>query len=234
MLLPEKRLAGILLRRYKRFLAEVRLDDGAELTVHCPNSGAMLGCSEPGSRVIISCADNPARKYAWTLEMVRGPVCWIGVHTGRTNQVVHEGLERGLIDAFGRISGIRREVALGRHVRLDFLLHTGTGRVYLEVKQCSLAEDGIGLFPDAVTARGAKHMRELAALAAGGEQAAVLFCVPRTDVQLCSVARRIDPGYAQAVEQAMAAGVRFLAWQAEVRPEAVGMTRQIPFHLNIG
>ena len=147
---------------------------------------------------------------------------------------MHEGLERGLIDAFGRISSIRREVALGRHVRLDFLLHTGTGRVYLEVKQCSLAEDGIGLFPDAVTARGAKHMRELAALAAGGEQAAVLFCVPRTDVQLCSVARRIDPGYAQAVEQAMAAGVRFLAWQAEVRPEAVGMTRQIPFHLNIG
>ena len=121
----------------------------------------MLGCSEPGSRVIISCADNPARKYAWTLEMVRGPVCWIGVHTGRTNQVVHEGLERGLIDAFGRISSIRREVTLGRHVRLDFLLHTGTGRVYLEVKQCSLAENGIGLFPDAVTVRGAKHMREL-------------------------------------------------------------------------
>ena len=231
MLLPEKQELGILLRRYKRFLADLRLDDGQTITVHCPNSGSMLGCSDPGSQVVISWADNPTRKYPWSLEMVRANGFWIGVHTGRTKQLVQEGLEQGAIDAFGQVSGIRREVRLSSGSRLDFLLDTASGPVYLEVKHCSLAQDGIGLFPDAVTARGARHMRELEALAEAGMQAAVLFCVQRADAMSCSAATHIDPAYAFAVQAAARRGVRFLAWQTEVQPQSLRMSRQIPFHL---
>ena len=231
MFLPEKQAQGILLRRYKRFLADIRLNDGRVITVHCPNSGSMRGCSDPGSRVIISWSDNPARKYPWSLEMVRLRDFWIGVHTGRTNHLVQEGLEEGTIDAFGRVISISREVRAGSGSRLDFLLETVSGPVYLEVKHCSLAQDGAGLFPDAVTARGAKHMRELEALADAGMQAAVLFCVQRADARTCSVAAQIDPAYALAVHKAAARGVRFLAWQTEVQPQFLRMTRQIPFYL---
>ena len=146
MLLPEKRREAVLLRRYKRFLADVRLPDGRELTAHCPNSGAMLGCSDAGSRVVISHSGNPNRKYPWSLEMVRVRDFWVGVHTGRTNALVREGLETGAIDAFGRIGAIRQEVRISPETRLDFLLDTPSGPVYLEVKHCSLAENGVGLF----------------------------------------------------------------------------------------
>ncbi len=233
MLLPEPQQQGLLLRRYKRFLADVYGDDGREITAHCPNSGSMLGCSDPGSRVMISWSDNPARKYPWSLEMVRKDDFWIGVHTGRTNQLVQEGLEQGAIDAFGAIASIRREVTISTGSRLDFLLETASGPVYLEVKHCSLAEDGIGLFPDAVTVRGAKHMRELGALADAGMQAAVLYCVQRADATTCSVARHIDPAYALAVQEAAARGVRFLAWQTEVLPGSLRMRHQIPFSINV-
>ena len=231
MLLPEERREAVLIRRYKRFLADVRLEDGRELTAHCPNSGAMLGCSEPGSRVVISRSDNPGRKYAWTLEMIRVRDFWVGLHTGRTNALVQEGLETGVINVFRRVRAIRREVRVSPETRLDFLLETSFGPVFLEVKHCSLAEDRVGLFPDAVTARGAKHMRELGRLAAAGERAAVLYCVQRADAKRCAVAAHIDPGYAETVREAMTQGVRFFAWLAEVRPDSLRMTTQIPFSL---
>lgn len=234
MLLPRKQLQGVLLRRYKRFLADIRLADGKTLTVHCPNSGSMLGCSDPGSLVVLSRSENPARKYPWTLEMVRRQDFWIGVHTGRTNRLVREGLEQGQIDAFGTIAGIRQEVCVPGGSRLDFLLETASGSLYLEVKHCSLAEDGVALFPDAVTTRGARHMRDLGELAAAGMQAAVLFCVQRTDATRCTVADHIDAAYGQAVRDAAARGVRFLAWQVEVLPQTLRMTRQLPFFLNRG
>ncbi len=231
MLLPEEQQQGVLLRRYKRFLADILLDDGQEITVHCPNSGSMLGCSDPGSRVLISRSPNPGRKYPWSLEMVWHKSFWIGVHTGRTNRLVQEGLEQGEIDAFGTINTIRREVTVAGGSRLDFLLDTASGPVYLEVKHCSLAQDGVGFFPDAVTTRGTRHMRELADLAAAGMQAAVLFCVQRADATCCSAAAHIDLAYATAVEEAVERGVRFLAWQTEVQPQALRITRQIPFYL---
>lgn len=232
MLLPEKQLQGVLLRRYKRFLADIRLADGKTLTVHCPNSGSMLGCSDPGSPVVLSRSENPARKYSWTLEMVRRHNFWIGVHTGRTNRLVREGLEQGAIDAFGMVGAIRQEVCVPGGSRLDFLMETASGPLYLEVKHCSLAEDGVALFPDAVTTRGARHMRDLGDLAAAGVQAAVLFCVQRADATRCTVADHIDAAYGLAVRDAAARGVRFLAWQAEVLPQTLRMTRQLPFFLN--
>lgn len=228
MLLPPTR-SGLLLRRYKRFLADILLDDHQTLTVHCPNSGAMRGCSQPGSPVCISHADNPKRKYGWTLEMVQAQGVWIGVHTGRTNSLVREGLENGTIGEFGPIQTITPEVAVSEKSRLDFLLETGQGPIYLEVKNCSLAENGVALFPDAITARGTKHLHELVRLAEAGFGAAVLFCVQRSDAASCKPAAAIDPVYAETAVWAQTRGVRFLAYRAEVRPQAIALTEKIPF-----
>jgi sugar fermentation stimulation protein A len=221
MRLPEISQPAVLIRRYKRFLADVRLANGQILTVHCPNSGSMLGCSTPGSPVIISRSDNRGRKYPWTLEMVQEHGVWIGVHTGRTNGLVREALENGVIDDFGRILTIT----------LDFLIETDRGRVYIEVKNCSLARNRTALFPDAVTVRGTKHIAELVDLSEAGFGTAVLFCVQRGDADRCRPAAEIDPVYARAVSSAAARGVRFLAYQAEVCFEAITITRKIPFQL---
>jgi sugar fermentation stimulation protein A len=231
MLLPLIRQSGILLKRYKRFLADILLENQQILTVHCPNSGSMRGCSQPGSPVLISHSDGPKRKYPWTLEMVRHQGLWIGVHTGRTNGIVREGLENGVIEEFGTIHAITPEVVVSAKSRLDFLLATEKGTIYLEVKNCSLAENGVGLFPDAVTVRGTKHLVELARLAEAGFGAAVLFCVQRSDALLCKPAADIDPVYAETVAWAEAKGVQFLAYRAEVRPEAITLTQKIPFFI---
>lgn len=232
MLLPTNRQTGILCKRYKRFLADVSLEDGRILTVHCPNSGSMRGCAEPGSPALISRSDNPSRKYAWTLEMVQHQGVWIGVHTGRTNHLVREALENGVIDDFGSLRSIIPEVKVSDKSRLDFLLETDQGATYLEVKNCSLAENGTAFFPDAVTVRGAKHLHELVRLAEAGFGAAVLFCVQRSDATLCKPAAHIDPVYAETVAWAAGLGVRFLAYQAEVSPEAVAIIRPIPFSIS--
>jgi sugar fermentation stimulation protein A len=232
MLLPTTCQTGVLLRRYKRFLADVLLDDGQALTVHCPNSGSMRGCSAPGSAVVISFSDNTKRKYAWTLEMVREQGVWIGVHTGRTNHLVREGLESGVIDDFGDIRLITPEVVVSAKSRLDFLLETDLGRVYLEVKNCSLAEKGVAFFPDAVTSRGTKHLLELVRLVEAGYGAGVLFCVQRGDAALCKPAAHIDRVYAETVAWAAGKGVRFLAYQAEVQPQVIRISRKIPFSLS--
>lgn len=228
MLLPLIRQSGILLKRYKRFLADIQLDNGQTLTVHCPNSGSMLGCSQPGSPVILSYAGGSTRKYAWTLEMVQHQGTWIGVHTGRTNAIVREGLENGVIREFGAISAITPEVVVSGKSRLDFLLETAQGKIYLEVKNCSLAEDATAMFPDAVTARGTKHLHELARLVEAGYGAAVLFCIQRSDAVRFRPASSIDPVYAQTVSWAQERGVQFLAYQAEVTTKSVTLARKIP------
>ena len=232
MLLPATRLKGTLVRRYKRFLADIALDTDEVMTVHCPNSGSMRGCSDPGSPVIISFSANPERKYPWTLEMVQVQDVWVGVNTSKTNAIVQEALTAGVIDDFGVVKRIKPEVKVAGGSRLDFCLETDQGQCYLEVKQCSLAQDGVGLFPDAVTARGARHMRELALLTESGYGAAVLYCVQRADANCCTVAREIDPAYALTVEAATRSGVRFVAWQTAVRPEAISIRRKIPFFLS--
>lgn len=230
MLLPTNCQTGALLRRYKRFLADVLLADGQALTVHCPNSGSMRGCSTPGSPVLISRSDSLRRKYPWTLEMVQENGVWIGVHTGRTNYLVREALENGVIDDFGALRSITPEVKVAAGSRLDFRLETEAGTVYLEVKNCSLAENKVALFPDAVTDRGAKHLRHLAQLAASGCGAATLFCVQRSDAAHCAPAAAIDPVYADTVAWAAGRGVRFLAYWAEVCPQAVTIREKIPFY----
>jgi len=221
MHLPPIRQHGVLLRRYKRFLADIVLVDGTELTVHCPNSGAMRGCSAPGSPVIISKSDNPKRKYAWSLEMVQENGVWIGVNTSMTNKLVHEAFANGVIDTFGRIESVQPEIKVSDKSRLDFLLQTEAGPVYVEVKNCSLVEEDKAMFPDAVTARGTKHLHELARLLDKDTRAAVLFCVQRADGRCFAPARHIDPVYADTLAEVQKQGVQVLAYRAEVNLEEV-------------
>ncbi len=228
MLLPAVRQSGILLKRYKRFLADITLADNTVLTVHCPNSGSMRGCSTPGSPVILSKSDNPKRKYAWTLEMVRDNGVWIGINTALTNKIIHEALENGTINDFGPILSVQAEVKVSDKSRLDFLVQTEDGPVYIEVKNCSLVEGNEAIFPDAVTARGTKHLHELERLKNDGARAAVLFCVQRSDGRCFRAAREIDPLYARTLHEVYGNGVQVLAYRARVQPDNITITGKLP------
>jgi sugar fermentation stimulation protein A len=220
--------AGRLIRRYKRFLADVEMEDGSVLTVHCPNSGSMLGCSEPGSPVMISRSDNPGRKYPHTLEMVKVGSAWVGVNTSLTNKLVREALESGVVQELGKGFEIFQEVKTSDHTRLDFLLEQKGVKVYMEVKNCSLAEHGTAMFPDAVTARGTKHLQELARLKKDGHGAVVFFCVQREDADVFSPAAHIDPLYAETLAKVEKKGVLVLAYQADVSPLGIKIIRKLP------
>lgn len=228
MRLPPIRQFGVLIRRYKRFLADIFLKNDEILTVHCPNSGSMRGCSEPGSPVMISKSDNRRRKYAWTLEMVQKNGIWIGINTSLTNKLVHEALAGGVITDFGPVLSIRPEVKVSERSRLDFQLETEAGRIYLEVKNCSLAENNVALFPDAVTTRGTKHLLELDRLKQEGSGSAVLFCVQRSDADRFTPAASIDPVYAQTLADVRDRGVQVLAYRADVRPEEIRISTPLP------
>lgn len=223
---------GILVRRYKRFLADVELPGAGTITVHCPNSGSMLGCSTPGSTVMISRSDNARRKYPHTLEMVRAGKVWVGVNTALTNSLVREGLEKGVIDDFGRPLTVTQEIKTSDKTRLDFLLELNGKKIFLEVKNCSLAENRYAMFPDAVTARGTKHLRELAALKRQGHMAAVLFCVQRGDVDSFKPALNIDALYAETLAEVSAAGVKVLAYRADISPSEIIISEKLPVEID--
>ncbi len=182
----------------------------------------------PGSEVIISKSANAKRKYAWTLEMVKDNNCWIGVNTSLTNKLVQEGLENGIIDDFGQIDSIQREVKVSNASRLDLLVQASGKKCYIEVKNCSLSENGIALFPDAVTSRGTRHLHELDRLRTSEVDAAVLFCVQRRDAKSFMPAKLIDPEYAETLLKVYENGVKVLAYQADVNPESVTITKKIP------
>lgn len=224
-------LSGKLLKRYKRFLVDIELDDGSVLTAHCPNTGSMRGCLEPGNQVLLSRSDNPRRKYPFTMEMIRVGDFWVGVNTVRTNHLAREAFANGVVSEFGEIESIEAEVKVSEKSRLDFLLRRRHGDLYVEVKNCTMVEDGLAMFPDAVTARGAKHLQELMALRDKGVEAALFFCVQRMDGRLFMPAAHIDPTYAGLLQQAAACGVNILAYQAVVGPEEIRISCSLPVQL---
>jgi sugar fermentation stimulation protein A len=221
MIFAQPLQAAILIKRYKRFLADVEAEDGRLLTIHCPNSGSMRGCSIPGSEVMISRSDNPKRKYPHTLEMVKVKMNWVGVNTALTNRIVAEAFARGVIAEIGTVDHIQREVKTSARTRLDFLLQQGARKIYVEVKNCTLVEEDVAMFPDAVTVRGTKHLRELLSLKQAGFEAAVLFCVQRQDAHSFAPARHIDPEYGDTLSLVHSRGVLVLAYEAEVTPRAI-------------
>lgn len=226
-------LKGTLERRYKRFLADVRLENGDRITAHCPNTGSLLGCAEPGFEVWLSHSAKPGRKYphTWELVKVRGRVT-VGINTGRSNRLVEEGLAGGVITRLGGYPRIRREVRFGEeNSRVDLVLedHGTRPRCFLEVKNVTAAVDkGIALFPDAVSARGTRHLRELVRVVEAGSRAAVCFCVQRSDVGEVRPADDIDPAYGAALREALAAGVEAVAYRARVSPRGIRLTDEVP------
>lgn len=223
--------AAILIRRYKRFLADVKTEDGTEFTVHCPNSGSMRGCSTPGSKVLISRSANPKRKYPCTLEIIKEGTTWIGVNTMRTNHLVAEAIAKGRIAEFRNTDSIQTEIKTSKSTRLDLLLTRESSKIYIEVKNCSLVEDGYAMFPDAVTTRGTKHLHELADLVAQGHEGVIFFCVQRMDADRFRPAAHIDPLYAETLTRVHQQGVRILVYQAEVTAEEIRIVRALPFSL---
>lgn len=220
---------GKLIKRYKRFLADIQLDDGEVITAHCPNTGTMLSCSTPGSAVYLSLSDNPKRKYPHTLEMVQDNETWVGVNTSQTNKLVIEAIKKGQILEFTNIDSIKAEVKTSQKSRLDLLVRRGEQNIYVEIKNCSLAIDGCAMFPDAVTTRGTKHLNELIRLKKEGFDSCIFFLVQRMDADRFAPATQIDPIYARTIEQAEKEGVQILVYQAEVNPGGIEVKRSLPY-----
>jgi sugar fermentation stimulation protein A len=223
-------VSGRLIRRYKRFLADVLLDDGRTVAAHCPNSGAMRACCEPGRPVYLSRHDDPRRKLAYTWELIEMPGSLVGVNTQVPNKLTAEAIRAGEIDSLSGYEDIRAEVKTGENTRLDLMLR-GEGRpdAYVEVKNCTLVEEGVAFFPDAVTVRGRKHLVELMRLKQEGFRSVLFFLVQRMDARLFRPADEIDPAYGREFRRAQAAGVEMLVYDVSLDLRRIAVNRQLPF-----
>lgn len=230
-------LEAVLIRRYKRFLADVRLPDGSTLTVHCPNPGGMRGCAEPGRPVLVSDSANPKRKLRYTLEMIRMGRSWVGVNTQQPNRMIGALLEAGRIPALAGYDRIRREVPCGDS-RIDFRLESGsddrTACCWVEVKNTTWrvpGRAGHAAFPDAVTKRGRRHLEALERTVEAGDRAMILFHVGRGDVRRFRPADDVDPEYGTALHQAVSRGVEILALRFRYGPNGPRATGELPIDL---
>ena len=230
MLFSKALVEGRLIRRYKRFLADIQLTEGV-ITAACPNTGSLLGCCDAGNRVWLSESDSASRKYRHTWEMVEVGEVMVGINTGLPNALVREAIEAGTIRELGGYSSIRREVAYGEEAsRVDLVLEEpGREPCYVEVKNVTAAASkGVALFPDCVSERGSKHLRELVRLKAKGLRPVQLYCVQRGDVREVRPADGIDYEYGQALREAIAAGVEVLAYRAQVTATEIRLDKRIP------
>lgn len=221
---------GTLIKRYKRFLADVMMPDGSQITAHCPNTGAMTGCVEPGWDVWLSHSDNPKRKLAWTLELVASPRGLICVHSVRANPVVGEALRSGLIPSLAGLAPIQAEVRYGEKSRADFKLGDGASTTFVEVKAVTLyGDDGWGLFPDTISERARRHVEELAKVVYQGQRGVMVFCALHAGIDRVAPAHRIDPGYSRALVEASRAGVEIYALGTEISTGHIRAHTPIPF-----
>ena len=224
-------IEGILIKRYKRFLADVELEDKRIVTAHTPNTGSMKGCCTPGSRVWLSTHDKPGRKYplSWELVEVNAGIL-IGINTTLANSLIMEGLQNGVIAGFAGHRNLRKEVKYGlENSRVDFLLEDRSGtHCFIEVKNVTLADDDVAYFPDGVSKRGTKHLRELEAMVTRGHRGIIIYCVQRRDAREVRPAAMIDPEYARTLQAVLGTGVEALAYQAKVTPESITISHSLP------
>ncbi len=231
MRFPSPLTRGVLVSRYKRFFADVRLDDGRQITAHCPNPGAMLGLNTPGLVAWISSSDDPKRKLAWTLELVEADGAPVGVNTMHPNRLVAEALADGRIPELSGYATHRREVRMGAASRVDFVLE-GPGRAvcWLEVKNCHLRRQGaLAEFPDCVAARSSRHLRELSERVREGHRAVQLFVIQRTDCDRFAACADLDPVYARELLAAAAAGVEVLCYDCDIGASEIRIARRLPW-----
>lgn len=223
-------IKGHLIKRYKRFLADVQLEDGSIVTAHCPNTGAMTGCAEPGYEVWLRFSDDPKRKLAYTWELARNfDGHWIGVNTHNANKLCTEAIQMGKIANLTGYQTLATEKRYGKeNSRIDILLSNNDGSdCYIEVKSVTLLRADQGCFPDAKTSRGAKHLRELIDVSNQGHRAVLLFCVQHTGIKSVSIADDIDPQYASVFDQAILAGVEIFAWGCQIDQEKILLNQEL-------
>jgi sugar fermentation stimulation protein A len=234
MRFPTPLVPATLIRRYKRFLADVTLPNGEAVTAHVANPGAMTGLATPGARVWLSKSDNPKRKLAWSWELVEadfgGGIELVGVNTMHPNAVVAEALATGMIPELAGYANARREVRYGRNSRVDVLLEDpARAACYVEIKNVHLMRrQGLAEFPDAVTARGAKHLDELADMVAAGHRAVMLFLIQIGSAERFGLAADIDPTYARAFARVRAAGVEAIAYRCAITADGIVFARAVP------
>lgn len=227
-------IRGTLVQRYKRFLADVRLDDGSVVTATCPNTGSMIGLREPGQTVWLSTSDSPTRKYRHTWEMVEhdqgkgGKL--VGINTSHPNKIVEEAIKAGKVDALQGYAELKREQKYGKNSRIDILLSDPKkGLCYVEIKNVHLSRAaGISEFPDSVTERGAKHLHELSDMVRAGHRAVMVFLIQRGDTRRFRLAPDIDRGYVEAYQNAAAAGVEMLAVRCKLTHSGIAVDKIVP------
>lgn len=231
MLFSQPLAHGQLVSRYKRFFADVLLDDGTAITAHCPNPGAMLGLNRPGLGAWVSRSDDPGRKLAWTLELVEVDDGLVGINTMLPNRLVAEALAADAIPELTGYDVHRREVKYGVGSRVDFLLtHPDRPACWLEVKNCHLRREGtLAEFPDCVAARSAKHLKDLTREVERGDRAVQLFVIQRTDCDLFAACAELDPVYARGLTEAAAAGVEVLCYDCDISPSDIRIARRVPW-----
>jgi sugar fermentation stimulation protein A len=224
-------IQGTLIQRYQRFKADVKQRNGHIVTAHCPNSGSMLGCSEPGRPVYLSRHNHPKRTLKYTWEMIEMPTSLVGVNTWVPNLLVKESIIRKKIRPLRGYETIRTEVRYGQNSRIDLLLERAEKRCFVEVKNCTLVEDSAGYFPDAVTARGLKHLVELQKELRKGSRCVMLYLVQRMDAKRFRPADHIDPAYGEELRRAFRNGVEILVYDVFLNLEGISINRRLPCDL---
>jgi sugar fermentation stimulation protein A len=230
MRFSEPLLRGRLVRRYKRFLSDVELADGEVVVAHCPNPGSMMGLAEPSMEVWLSPVQNPARKLRYSWELVAAAGGLVGINTGHPNGIVAAAVQAGMVPELSGYESQRREVRYGRNSRIDVLLEASDRPpCYVEVKNVTLKRGPEAAeFPDSVTARGAKHLMELAEMAESGSRAVMFFLAQRADCSRLEIAADIDPVYASTMKEALGRGVEAFCYGCNVSPEAIELDRRLP------
>jgi sugar fermentation stimulation protein A len=231
MRFSSKLIPGTLIQRYKRFLADVRLASGELVTAHCTNTGSMMGCKAPGSAVYLSRSDNLNRKLPYTWELIEADGTWVGINTLHPNRLVAEAVRSGAFPELDSYSLVRREVVTRLGTRLDLCLEGKDCHCYVEVKNVTLKLDGAAAFPDAVSERGTKHLKELIRLKRKGYRAAVVFVIQRDDCAVFRPADEIDPEYGRWLRRAIKAGVEALPYRAKVTPEEIVLSERLEIRL---
>lgn len=231
MKFEQKLIEGTLVKRYKRFLADVELGGGEIVTAHTPNTGSMRGCCSPGSRVWLSRSANPRRKYPLSWELVEAePGVLVGINTALPNRLVSEAIESGIVRELQGYPSLRFEVPYGKeNSRIDILLEDERhNRCFVELKNVTLVENELALFPDAVSKRGTKHLRELIAMHRAGCRSVILYCVQREDARQMAPADDIDAEYGRTLREAVDAGVEAIAYRARIRPDEITLDTGLP------
>ena len=226
----QKLVHGTLIRRYKRFLADIQLDDGQVVTAHCTNSGTMKTCLERGAPVYLTPVNDPKRKTKFTWEMTYLNGGWIGINTSIPNLLAFEAVRDGKIEKLTGYTFVKREVTFGDS-RFDLYAENEREKCFVEVKNVTMKAGEYALFPDAVTTRGRKHLETLIRVKKQGIRAVMLYVVQRMDVQKFGMAREIDPDYARTLKKAYAAGVEIIPVQASVSPQKIEIVRELPFDI---